>query len=294
MSFVRRSIDSTSEPPCRALFADASSWVKRLVEENRRRHESLGARRLNAAQLAVELGRIRLQAREIRVGIRRVSYLVFGVEEPRDVEIRADVLNDHVGRVAPAADSHVAVRQRETVERDVVGAFHHRDTGTRRRKKGRRVDRIQPGEIRANRGGNAVLSGGRSVAEPGTQRLALTLINAERGRAFREEPQQVLGDVLEQSGHLRLRAIGARTGRRRCAAWKKGERGAGREGRESLTARDGRCGHDRAPLPASLFLALHGMRSDQACLLAKTASAGVTRGPSTAVSVGTRVARIRR
>ncbi len=216
---------------------------QRLVEKNRRRHESLGARRLDAAQLAVELRRIRLQAREVRVGIRRVSYLVLGVEESRDVEIRADVLNDDVGRVAPAADSHVAVRQRETVERDVVGALHHRDTGARPVRKVRRVDRIEPGEIRANRGGNAVLSGGRSVAEPGTEILALTLINAERGRTFREEPQQVLGDVLEQSGHLRLRAIGVRARRRRCAAWKKGERGAGREGRDSLTARESRSGH---------------------------------------------------
>ena len=42
------------------------------------------------------------------------------VEEARDVEIRADVLDDDVGRVAPAADSDVAVRQREAVERDVA------------------------------------------------------------------------------------------------------------------------------------------------------------------------------
>ena len=69
MFFVRRSIDSTSEPPSRAFFADRRHLRQRLVDQERRRHEARGARRLHAAELAVELLRIRLQPREIRLGV---------------------------------------------------------------------------------------------------------------------------------------------------------------------------------------------------------------------------------
>ena len=166
------------------------------------------------------------------------------VEEPRDVEIRADVLNDDIGRVAPAADGDVTVGQCETGERDLVGAFHHRHARARRVGQVRGVDRIHASQIRAKRGGDAVLSGGRAVAELGSQRPALILVNPERRRAFRRELQQVFGDFLEQSGHecLFLNGIGGGAGFAR-AAWQKGNSGAGREGGERLPARDFGCEH---------------------------------------------------
>ena len=131
MLFVRRSIDSTSEPPSRAFFAESAHLRQRLVDQERRRHEAGAARRLHAAELAVELLRVRLQPREIGLGVGGVLDRMIAVEEARDVEIRADVLNDDVRRVAPAADGDVAVRQREAFERRGVGAAHDLDAGAR-------------------------------------------------------------------------------------------------------------------------------------------------------------------
>ena len=129
---------------------------------------------------------------------------MLGVEKARDVEIRADVLNDDVGRVAPAADRDVAVRQRETLDCEIERTFHDRDTRARRVRQARSLNRIEPGQIRAKRGGNAILSGGRSIGEPRAERLTLILIDAERRRAFWTEFQEVLGDLLEQTRHVRL------------------------------------------------------------------------------------------
>ena len=56
---------------------------------------------------------------------------MIAVEESRDVEIGADVLDHHVRRVAPAADGDVAVRQRETFERGLIRASHDLDAGAR-------------------------------------------------------------------------------------------------------------------------------------------------------------------
>ena len=49
-----------------------------------------------------------------------------GVEEARHVEIGADILDDDIGRVAPAADRDVAIGQREAVERGAIGAARPR------------------------------------------------------------------------------------------------------------------------------------------------------------------------
>ena len=58
------------------------------------------------------------------------------------------------------------------------------------------------------------------------------------------ELEQVFGELVEHLGHVRffLGGIGARTGVAR-AAGKEGDCGAGREGRESVAARDGQSGH---------------------------------------------------
>ena len=66
-----------------------------------------------------------------------LSMRMLAVEEARDVEIGADVLDDDVGRVAPAADRDVAVRQREAFERRGIGTAHDLDAGAHRRATGR-------------------------------------------------------------------------------------------------------------------------------------------------------------
>ena len=73
-------------------------------------------RGLDASELAVQLLRVRLEACEIRFGVGSVLDAMLGVEETRDVEVGADVLNDCVGRVAPAADRDIAIGQCESLD----------------------------------------------------------------------------------------------------------------------------------------------------------------------------------
>jgi hypothetical protein len=95
-----------------------------LSIRNARRHEPLAARRLDAAQLAIELLRIRLQSRQIGVGISGVLNRMIAVEKARNIQVGADVLDHHVRRIAPAADRDVSVRQRKAVRRGLIGAAH--------------------------------------------------------------------------------------------------------------------------------------------------------------------------
>ena len=106
--------------------------LQRLVDQECRRHESLAARGFNAAALTIELLRERLHASQIRLGIGGVLDRMIAVEEARDVEIGADVLDHHIRRVAPAADGDVAVWQRKAVGRDLIGAAHDLDAGASR------------------------------------------------------------------------------------------------------------------------------------------------------------------
>ena len=76
-----------------------------------------------------------------------------GVEEARHVEIGADILDDDVGRVAPAADGDVAIGQGEAFERGRVGAADDLDAGPRRVAERGGVDRIRRG--RGRRGASA-------------------------------------------------------------------------------------------------------------------------------------------
>ena len=80
------------------------------------------ARSLHAAELAIELLRVRLQPREIRLGVGGVVDPMFAIQEARDIQIGADVLDHDVRCIAPAADRHVAVRKREPLECNRIGA----------------------------------------------------------------------------------------------------------------------------------------------------------------------------
>jgi hypothetical protein len=83
--------------------------AQRLVQKEHRRNESCRTRRLDAAELTVELLRVRLQTREVRLGVGCALDQVIAIEEARYVEVGSDVLDDHVRGVAPAADGDVTV-----------------------------------------------------------------------------------------------------------------------------------------------------------------------------------------
>ena len=158
MLAVRRAIDSTSEPPSRAPFADSRIWASALSIRNAGGTRPGAARRLHPAQLAVQLHGVRLQPRQIRLRVRGVLDRMVAVEESGDVEIRADVLDHDVGRVAPAADGDVAVRKREALERDRVCAPNHFDAGARGVREPRGVDRADALQVRAHLAGNPLLA----------------------------------------------------------------------------------------------------------------------------------------
>ena len=120
-----------------------------LVDQKRRRHQAGAAGRLHPGQLPVQLHRVRLQPRQIRLRVRGVLDRMVAVEESRDVEIRADVLDHDVGRVAPSADRDVAIWKPEALGRDPVCAPNHFDAGARRVRERRGVDR--PDELPGRR-----------------------------------------------------------------------------------------------------------------------------------------------
>ena len=80
-----------------------------LVDQEGRRDQSLGRGVLHPPKLAAELHRIGFEPREIGLGIGGVLHRMIGVHEARDVEIGADILDHHVGRVAPSADGDIAI-----------------------------------------------------------------------------------------------------------------------------------------------------------------------------------------
>ena len=98
---------------------------QRLVDQERRRHEACRPCCLYPTKLAVKLLHIRLQSGEIRLGVGGGLDAMIAVEESRNVEIGTDVLDHHVRCVAPAADRDVAVRQGETVRRNLIRTAHH-------------------------------------------------------------------------------------------------------------------------------------------------------------------------
>ena len=158
---------------------------QRLVDQERRGHEARGARGLHPAELAVELLRVGLESREIRLGVSGVLDSMLGVEKPRDIEIRADVLNDHIGRVAPASDGHIAVGEREPFERRCIGASNDLDAGARGVGEPGRVEGVDPRQVGAKLVRDLLLSLRRAIAE---LRRAGRLVRRCRCRATSRSP----------------------------------------------------------------------------------------------------------
>ena len=51
------------------------------------------------------------------------------IKETRRIEIGSDILDHHIGCVAPPADRDIAVRERESVQRDAICALDHGKAG---------------------------------------------------------------------------------------------------------------------------------------------------------------------
>src|SRR5690606_25408591 len=110
----RRGGDDADEALALARARDREIELRnRLVDEERRRHEPAGPRGADAVEFAVE--RLRIGGHPLYPGLRIAcsADLVLALEKARDVEVGADVLDDDVGRDAPATDGHVAVRKGE-------------------------------------------------------------------------------------------------------------------------------------------------------------------------------------
>src|SRR5918995_1475857 len=137
-SRVRRSMDSTRPPPLRTPSSD---W-----------------RNCGSALSSRKPG-------EIGLGVVAAVDLVLGIEEARHVEIGADILDDDVGRVAPAADRDVAIGQLEAFERGRIGAPDDFDAGACGVRQARDVDRIGPHQIGSNGLCQTLLADARTVAE---------------------------------------------------------------------------------------------------------------------------------
>ncbi len=239
MSLVRRTrLSTSSSASSRAGEADPD-LPDRLVEQERRGDHALAAGRLQPRQLAVEVDGVALEAGEVGLGILSGLDRMLGVEEPRRIEIGADVLDHHVGRVAPAADGDVAVGQGEAVERDAVRGLHDFDGGARGvRLQAARVDRLGLGQVGAQLRGDGVLTGAAAVGQLRAEGRAGSAVEAQRGGALGRQRQQALTDSVEHG--LRSLFAGRRTrapGRRRVARRKQTRGHAGRQRGHGLAAR---------------------------------------------------------
>ena len=110
---------------------------------------------------------------------------VVGVEKLRRIDVCADILDHDIGRVAPAADGDVAIGQRKTLECGRVSALTTSTLVRTGKESVRRVDCFGTREIGLERGGDALLAGGRTVSELITQSARGAGVDPERRRAFR-------------------------------------------------------------------------------------------------------------
>ena len=120
---------------------------QRLVEQEIRRDHVLRGRGFQTSGFAVQLTGIRLEAREVRVRIRRRLDGVLLVQHARDFEERAGVLRDDVGRVAirPARveQRRIAVRESEPLGRELMRRAHDVHIDARCFAEARGVDGLQ-------------------------------------------------------------------------------------------------------------------------------------------------------
>ena len=211
---------------------------QRLVNQERRRHEPRCARRLHAPKLSVELLRIRLQPRQIRLGVSGVLDSMIAVQEARDVEIGADVLNDDIRRVAPAANRDVAVGERETFERRRIGTSHDLEAGAHRMREAARVEGVDALQVGAKLLRHPLLPLGGAIGELGSKSRSRAGVDAKRGRALRQQAKKIVGDPVEQRERVGLVCSGRERGRCTVAPARGHQRqgGCGCQRRDRFTA----------------------------------------------------------
>src|SRR5690606_26010479 len=146
------------------------------------RHQPGTARGTHALEFAVQDGRILLHPCQPGLRILCRLDLVLALEKAGDVEIRADVLDDDVGRVAPATHGDVAVRQGETIECRAIRALHHVERRARLARVPCRVEAGRTVEVVAQRARDGLLPGRGAVRKLRTQCRAVTLVDAEQRR----------------------------------------------------------------------------------------------------------------
>ena len=246
---MRRSIDSTTEPPSLAFFAESVICAMALsIRKAGGTRPALRAAWIRPNSPSSCL-RVRLQPREVGLRVRRTLDRVVAVEESRDVEIRADVLDDDVGGVAPAADGDVAIGEREALECGGVRAAHDVDAGAGGVREPLRVERLRSIQVSPDLCRGALLPGFGAIGQLRAQARARAGVDPERCRAFGPELHQVVRHLVEQLERVGVAGRGRTSGRRRRAATATtghhGQRRGRRQRRNRVTS-----GHHRAIINA--------------------------------------------
>ncbi len=122
---------------------------------------------------------------------------MIGIEETRDVEIGADILDDDVRRVAPAADGDVAIRKRETVERCRIRAPHDLEAGARRVREAARVEGVDAIEIHPKLFRQTPLALRGAIGEHGSQCGSRAGVDAQRGRLLWLQANEIFSHLIE-------------------------------------------------------------------------------------------------
>ena len=192
-----------------------------LVQQEVGRHYAHLAGIYDPLQLSIQDARHLFQAGNIGLGVDCIGDGVIGIEEARQVDIGAHVLDHRIGGSAPASYGDVAIGQGHAVNRRGIGAFHHFETGARGGIEPGLVESASPRQIGAQGCGVGILSFGRGVAKLAAQRGMCACIHAKAGGARGLVPQQVPCDIVQQSLCSPLSARGCGGG----ASGKDGEGG---------------------------------------------------------------------
>jgi len=147
------------------IFEGDGQLIQRLVDQEIGRDEAIAPGRAHSRKLAIEFPRELGETAEISFCIRSILDRMIGVEELRRVDVRADVLDDDIGCVAPciAGDRRIAIRKGQAFELGSIGIFHDLDAGPYREGQIRRVERFDPRKVGADSLGDTPLPSHRTI-----------------------------------------------------------------------------------------------------------------------------------
>ena len=153
--------------------------LQRLVEQEVGWDQALLAGHDHSPKFIVELIGVGLEPRDIGICVVACRNLMLGIEEARSVEVGAHILDDHVGRVSPAADGNVAIRLHEAFKCIRVGTPDDFDAGANRVRQRGNVDCIGPCEVATERLCKPLLPDARTVGELRTKGDMLALVDSQ-------------------------------------------------------------------------------------------------------------------